>query len=89
MLVCAFTLKGAPRRRESVGERKDVRSDQQVRILGSDPMPIDAVSGDGDFRHQIRTGEGYALGRRTAEGRGSYQRASCSRGCTFFVMDGI
>ena len=53
MRVSALVLEGALRRGERVGERKDIRSDQEVRILGADRMPINAVSGDGDFGHKI------------------------------------
>ena len=45
MRVSALVLEGALRRGERVGERKDIPSDQEVRILGADWMPIDTVSG--------------------------------------------
>ena len=57
MRMCAFTLKGATRRGERAGERKNVRSDQEVRILGSHRMPINTLGGDGNFRCQICAGE--------------------------------
>ena len=53
MRVSPLVLKGATRGCKRVGEWKDIRRDQKVRILGADRMPINAVSGDGDFGHKI------------------------------------
>src|ERR1700756_5241477 len=68
MRMCAFTLKGATRRSERAGERKNVRSDQEVRILGSHRMPINTVGGDGNFRYQICAGECDSLRRKSTKG---------------------
>ena len=53
MGVRALLLKGVTRRSESVGERKDVRSNQKVGVLGADRMPKHAIGSDGDFRYEI------------------------------------
>src|ERR1700692_2691358 len=53
MRMRALVLKGATRRSESIGERKDVRSDQKVGVLGANRMPKHAISSNGDFRYQI------------------------------------
>ena len=66
--MSSFALPGATRRGESVGERKDVWSDQKVLILGSDRMPIHTVCGDGDFRYEICARKGDALRCKTPEG---------------------
>src|SRR5271168_627216 len=68
MRMSSFALPGAPRCGESVGERKDVWSDQKVLILSADRMPIHAVSSDGDFRYKICAHQGDALRCKTPEG---------------------
>src|SRR5271167_1787707 len=68
MRMSSFALPGATRCGESVGERKDVWSDQKVLILGSDRMPIHTVGSDGDFRYKICAREGDALRCKTPEG---------------------
>ena len=51
--MLAFPIEGAAHGGKSVGERKNVRSDEQVGVLRADRMPVDAVRRNRDFRHQI------------------------------------
>ena len=66
--MCPLSLKGTARRGESVGQRKDFRTHQQVGILGSDRMPINTIRGDGDFRNKIGARQRDALRRKSAKG---------------------
>src|SRR5258708_1477070 len=68
MRVGSLALPGATRSGESVGEWKDLRSDQKVRILGADRMPIHTAGGDGDFRYEICAGKCDSLGRKSTKG---------------------
>ena len=49
----AFVLKGPADRGEGLSQRKDIRSDQQIRIVGSHRVPVDTVRGYGDLRDEI------------------------------------
>src|SRR5438128_877720 len=51
--MLAFALEGATYRSERLGERKDVRGHEQIGVLGSYRMPVDALRCYGDLRHQI------------------------------------
>src|SRR5271156_1631108 len=53
-----FALKGAADRGEGVGKRKNLTRDQQIGILRADRMPVHALSGNRNFRHQIRSTNG-------------------------------
>src|SRR5215469_3538489 len=66
--MCPLSVKGTVRRGESVGQRKDFRTHQQVSILGSDRMPINTIGGDGDFRYKIGTRQCDPLRRKSAKG---------------------
>jgi hypothetical protein len=59
---------GMARRGESVGQRKDFRTHQQVGVLGSDRMPTNTIRGDSDFRYKICTRQRDPLRRRSAKG---------------------
>jgi hypothetical protein len=48
--VLAFAIDGAAYGSEGLGERKNVGCNQQIGILGPDRMPVNAISGNGDFR---------------------------------------
>ena len=52
-----FVLKGPADRGEGLGQRKDIRSDQQIRIIGSHWVPIDTVRGDRDLWDKVGAGE--------------------------------
>src|SRR5262245_24399864 len=68
MRVSPLVLKGATRGCKRVGEWKDIRSDQKVRSLGAERMPIHAVGGDGDFRDKICAGKCDPFGRKSTKG---------------------
>src|SRR5215813_4194218 len=51
--VFAFSLESAADRGERLGQRKDVAGNKQIGIFGADRMPVNSVSGNGDFGHQI------------------------------------
>src|SRR5262249_44156274 len=68
MRVSLLVLKGATRGCKRVGEWKDIRSDQKVRILGADRMPIHAVGGYCDFRYKVGTGKCDSFGRKSTKG---------------------
>jgi len=38
---------------ERAGQRKDVTRDEQIVVVGSDWMPVDALGGDRDLRYQV------------------------------------
>src|SRR6516165_5874567 len=68
MRVSPLALPGPTCGGERVGEWKDLRSDQEVRILGADRMPIHTVGRDGDFRYEICAGKCDSLGRKSTKG---------------------
>src|SRR5258707_525561 len=51
--MLAFALEGATYHCEGLSERKDVRGDEQIGVLGSYWMPVDTLRCYGDLRHQI------------------------------------
>src|SRR5260370_1640164 len=51
--MLAFALEGATYRSEGPGERKDVGGDEQIGVLGSYRMPVDALRCYGDRWDQI------------------------------------
>ena len=63
----SFALKGATRRSESIGQRKNVPGNQKVGILGAHRMPIHAIGRDGDFRYQIGARKRDTLRRKTTQ----------------------
>ena len=65
--VLAFVLKGLANGGESFSQREDIRRDQEVRIIGSDRMPIDAVCGDRHFRNEIGARDCETFDGKTAE----------------------
>src|SRR5206468_10402836 len=65
--VRAFALERFPYRCKRPGERENLACDQQIGILRSNRMPIDAVMCDRHFRHQIGPSKRHAFDRRTAQ----------------------
>ena len=51
--MLAFAFEGATYRSEGLGERKDVRGDEQIGVLGAYWMPVDTLRCYCDLRHQI------------------------------------
>jgi hypothetical protein len=65
--VSALVIEGATRRSEGIGKRKDVASDQKVRVLGANGMPKYAIRGNRDFRHEIGARNSDAFRGKTTE----------------------
>src|ERR1700756_8322 len=65
--VFAFVVKGPADGGEGFSQRKDIRSDQQVRIVSSDRVPIDTVCCDRDLWDQIGARDGETFNGKTAE----------------------
>ena len=59
--MLAFPLEGAAHRGEGLGQRKDLAGDQQIGVLGSHRMPIDAFSRDRDLWREIGARKGDAF----------------------------
>src|SRR5579864_7262531 len=49
----ALAIEGAADRSKGLGEREDVGSDEEVRVLGTYRMPKDALGGDRDFGDEV------------------------------------
>lgn len=49
----AFTGRVLANGVEGAGQRKYVARDEQIVVVGSDWMPIDALGGDRDLRYQV------------------------------------
>ena len=59
--MIALPVEDLAHRGEGLRQRKDLRAHEQVRILGPDRMPIDAVGRDRDLGDEIGAGEGEAV----------------------------
>ena len=49
----AFVLKGPADRGEGISQRKDIGSNQQIRIVGSHRVPVDTIRGYRDLWNKI------------------------------------
>src|SRR5207244_5689582 len=65
--MLAFAVEGAAYGSKGCGERKNVGSDEQVDVFGTHRVPIDAVRGYRDFRHQISARQCDALRGKAAQ----------------------
>src|SRR5215510_5427055 len=65
--VFAFLIEGAADRSERLGERKNVARNQQIVVFRADGMPVDTLSCNRDFRHQIGASNGDTFSRHTPQ----------------------
>ena len=65
--VVAVVVEGAAHGGDGLGEREDLARDEQVGILSSHGMPINAFSRDRDFGHRVCARQGDALRRKAAQ----------------------
>jgi hypothetical protein len=76
--VFALAFEGAANRSERLGQGKNLARDEQIGILCSDWMPVHALSGNGNFRHEIGPAKGDTFGCRTAQSDPAYDSVFCS-----------
>src|ERR1700733_11600855 len=67
VLVLMLAVEGAANSLEGFSERKDLRANQEIVILGSDRMPEHALGRDRHFRNEVHPRQGDAFSRSAAQ----------------------